>query len=88
MAYYNNMKKEMQTKNWNNRRKKTMAKIVRNGNNVVIESDVRLDTVNAGDFECQIEPFLKDAGVDIPKQATKESLTALAFDAYKMRKEK
>ncbi|MDD6895812.1 MAG: STAS domain-containing protein [Prevotellaceae bacterium] len=42
-----------------------MAKIVRNGNNVVIESDVRLDTVNAGDFECQIEPFLKEAGVDV-----------------------
>ena len=36
----------------------------------------------------ELKSMLKDAGVDIPKQATKESLMALAFDAYKMRKEK
>ena len=36
----------------------------------------------------ELKSMLKDADIDIPKQATKESLMALAFDAYKMRKEK
>lgn len=36
----------------------------------------------------ELKSMLKDAEIDIPKQATKESLMALAFNAYKMRKEK
>ncbi|MGM9702704.1 MAG: STAS domain-containing protein [Prevotella sp.] len=40
-----------------------MAEIVRNGNDVLIKTGVRVDTINAGDFEREITPALSEAGV-------------------------
>lgn len=35
----------------------------------------------------ELKSMLKDSGVEVPKQATKESLTELVYNEYKMRKE-
>ncbi len=42
-----------------------MAEIVRNGNSVLVKTGNRIDTINAGDFEREINPILAEAGVDL-----------------------
>ena len=42
-----------------------MAEIVRNGNSVLVKTGNRIDTINAGDFEREINPILSESGVDL-----------------------
>ena len=42
-----------------------MAEIVRNGNEVLIKTGARIDTINAGDFEREINPVITESGVNI-----------------------
>lgn len=42
-----------------------MAEIVRNGNEVRINTGVRIDTINAGDFEREINPIITESGVKV-----------------------
>lgn len=42
-----------------------MSEIVRNGNGVTIRLGARLDTVNAGDFEREIEQLISESGLDV-----------------------
>ncbi|MDD5993154.1 MAG: STAS domain-containing protein [Prevotellaceae bacterium] len=42
-----------------------MAEIVRNGNEVLIKTGARIDTINAGDFEREINPVITESGVNV-----------------------
>lgn len=42
-----------------------MAEIVKNGNSVLVKTGNRIDTINAGDFEREINPILSESGVDL-----------------------
>ena len=42
-----------------------MAEIVRNENTILVKTGVRIDTINAGEFEREINPILVEPGVDV-----------------------
>lgn len=42
-----------------------MAEIVRNENKILVKTGVRIDTINAGEFEREINPILAEQGVDV-----------------------
>ena len=42
-----------------------MTKIVKEGGKTIIKTGERIDTMNAGDFEKDIQPVLVDGGLDL-----------------------
>ncbi len=42
-----------------------MTKIVKEGGKTIIKTGERIDTMNAGDFEKEIQPVLVDGGLDL-----------------------
>lgn len=42
-----------------------MAEITRNGNDVIVKSGERIDTINAGEFEREISPLLTESGLNV-----------------------
>ena len=42
-----------------------MTQILKEGGKTIIKTDSRIDTMNANQFEADIQPALKDGGVDL-----------------------
>ena len=42
-----------------------MAEITKNGNDVIVKSGERIDTINAGEFEREISPLLTESGLNV-----------------------
>ena len=47
-----------------------MTEILKEGGKTIIKTDKRIDTMNAGQFEKDIEPALQDAGMDLEMDCT------------------
>ena len=47
-----------------------MTQIVKEGGKTIIKTDKRIDTMNAGQFEKDIEPALQEQGVDLVMDCT------------------
>ena len=47
-----------------------MTKIIKEGGKTIIKTGERIDTMNAGDFEKEIQPVLVDGGVDLEMDCT------------------
>jgi len=47
-----------------------MTEIIKEGGKTIIKTDKRIDTINAGQFEKDIEPALQEAGVDLEMDCT------------------
>jgi len=47
-----------------------MTEIIKEGGKTIIKTDKRIDTMNAGQFEKDIEPALQDVGVDLEMDCT------------------
>ena len=47
-----------------------MTQIIKEGGKTIIKTDKRIDTMNAGQFEKDIEPALQEQGVDLEMDCT------------------
>ena len=47
-----------------------MTEILKEGGKTIIKTDKRIDTMNAGQFEKDIEPALQEQGVDLEMDCT------------------
>ncbi len=47
-----------------------MTQILKEGGKTIIKTGSRIDTMNAGEFEKDIEPALQEAGVDLEMDCT------------------
>jgi anti-anti-sigma factor len=47
-----------------------MTKIIKEGGKTIIKTGERIDTMNAGEFEKEIQPVLVDGGVDLEMDCT------------------
>ena len=47
-----------------------MTKIIKEGGKTIIKTGERIDTMNAGEFEKEIQPVLADGGVDLEMDCT------------------
>jgi len=47
-----------------------MTEIIKEGGKTIIKTDKRIDTMNAGQFEKDIEPALQEQGVDLEMDCT------------------
>ncbi|MBR1415980.1 MAG: STAS domain-containing protein [Prevotella sp.] len=47
-----------------------MTQIIKEGTKTIIKTDKRIDTMNAGQFEKDIEPALAEPGVDLEMDCT------------------
>lgn len=47
-----------------------MTQILREGGKTIIKTDKRIDTMNAGQFEKDIEPLLQEQGLDLEMDCT------------------
>ena len=47
-----------------------MAQILKEGGKTIIKTDKRIETMNAGQFEKDIEPALQEQGVDLEMDCT------------------
>jgi stage II sporulation protein AA (anti-sigma F factor antagonist) len=47
-----------------------MTQILKEGGKTIIKTGARIDTMNAGQFEQDIEPALRDGGVDLEMDCT------------------
>jgi anti-anti-sigma factor len=47
-----------------------MTQIIKEGGKTIIKTGARIDTMNANQFEADIQPALKDGGVDLEMDCT------------------
>ena len=47
-----------------------MTQVLKEGGKTIIKTGARIDTMNAGQFEQDIEPALRDGGVDLEMDCT------------------
>ena len=47
-----------------------MTEIIKEGGKTIIKTDKRIDTINAGQFEKDIEPALQEQGMDLEMDCT------------------
>ena len=59
-----------------------MTKIIKEGGKTIIQTGARIDTMNAGQFEEDIQPALKDGGVDLELDCTE--LTYMASSGLRI----
>ena len=59
-----------------------MTKIIKEDGKTIIQTGARIDTMNAGQFEEDIQPALKDGGVDLELDCTE--LTYMASSGLRI----
>ena len=61
-----------------------MTQIIKEGGKTIIKTGQRIDTMNAGEFEREIEPALADGGVDLEMDCTELNYMASSGLRVKM----